>query len=230
MKKSSTDLAKILTDNEVPKPKRPVYGHTRLPSVIVRSKYDPLSVDISVQNGNHAPFILSYSSRVLAQQLTLIERDALAEVDWKELIDLNWNKSVNPIQSWLSFLVERPACHGTELVISRFNLVVNWVKSEILLTRSLEEQAATVARFIHIAYHSRRLQNFSTMMQIVLALSSFAIQRLDKTWASISPQDQSMFQQLENVVSPLRNFQSFAQKSTVLMLLKGAFRFGSIFK
>ena len=35
----------------------------------------------------HLPFILAYDSELLAKQFTLIEKDALLEVDWKELME-----------------------------------------------------------------------------------------------------------------------------------------------
>lgn len=173
---------------------------------IIRSPQDPLSVASSVPHGNHTPFILNFSSSKLTEQFTLIERDALAEIDWKELIELQWNQKLNPIQSWLGYLVERNAT-GVEVVITRFNLMVNWIKSEILLTQLQRERAQTISRFIHVAHHSRRLQNYSTMMQIVLALSSSTIKKLKRTWQNVPLADTEMLESLEQVVSPFRNFQ-----------------------
>lgn len=165
-----------------------------------------LSVDSSVKHGNHTPFILNFTSEILATQFTLIERDALAEIDWKELIEMQWKQKLDPVQSWLVYLVEKNAT-GVEVVISRFNLMVNWIKSEILLTRCLNERVQTVMRFIHIAFHSRRIQNYSTMMQIVLALSSGVIQQLKQTWKGVSAADMAILHSLEEIVVPFRNFQ-----------------------
>lgn len=173
---------------------------------IHRPPQDPLSVASSVPHGNHTPFILNFTSEQLTEQFTLIERDALAEIDWKELIELKWSQKLNPIQSWLGYLVERNA-NGVEVVITRFNLMVNWVKSEILLTRLLKERVLAISRFIHIAHHARRLQNYSTMMQIVLALSSGSIKQLRRTWEKVPQADVDLLENLEKVVSPFRNFQ-----------------------
>jgi hypothetical protein len=173
---------------------------------IQRLPQDPLSVASSVPHGNHTPFILNFTSEQLTEQFTLIERDALAEIDWKELIELKWSQKLNPIQSWLGYLVERNAS-GVEVVITRFNLMVNWVKSEILLTRLLKERVLAISRFIHIAHHARRLQNYSTMMQIVLALSSALIKQLRRTWEKVPQADADLLENLEKVVSPFRNFQ-----------------------
>ncbi|KAA8916263.1 hypothetical protein TRICI_001545 [Trichomonascus ciferrii] len=161
-------------------------------------------------NNNHTPFILNYTSKELSEQLTLIERDALAQVDWKELIELRWpGSNLDPIQNWVTFLSDRRnnRIGGVELVISRFNLVVNWVKSEVLLTWSIQQRVETVSRFIHIAYQCRQnLRNYATMMQIVLALGAPVIQRLKNTWSQIAPIDLKMFQQMEELVLPMGNF------------------------
>lgn len=193
---------------------RPVSGDNDTEIRATRSRLDLLSVASSVQHGNHTPFILNFSSEALVAQLTLIERDALAEVDWKELIDQRWKQNVPSVHSWLGFLAETKTTTalggsggGVEVVVTRFNLTVNWIKSEILLTRSLADRVQTVTRFIHVAAHARRLQNYSTMMQIVLALSSGAIKCLKRTWANISTVDVDTLDRLEKIVMPFRNFQ-----------------------
>lgn len=195
---------------------------------IPRPPQDPLSVASSVPYGNHAPFVLNFSSKRLAEQFTLIERDALSEIDWKELIELNWNQKLTPVQSWLGYLVEGGAT-GVEVVISRFNLMVNWIKSEILLTRVLSERVQAIARFIHVAHQARRLQNYATMMQVVLALSSGCIRRLTKTWKAVLPEDTAMLEALENIVSPFRNFHRLRAEFNSLDTSKGCIPFLAVY-
>ncbi|KAK9371257.1 ras guanine nucleotide exchange factor domain-containing protein [Lipomyces kononenkoae] len=153
----------------------------------------------------HLPFILKYRAIDLAEQFTIIDRDALAEVDWKELIELRWKQDVAPVQDWLS-LVTRKDVRGVELIISRFNLMTSWVTSEILLTRGLAERVRTIVKFIHVAAHTRELQNYSTFMQLTLALASATVQRLRTTWQYIPDEDVALFHRLEELASPLRNF------------------------
>ncbi|KAI1630792.1 hypothetical protein F4809DRAFT_236676 [Biscogniauxia mediterranea] len=153
----------------------------------------------------HLPFILAFDSKVLAQQFTLIEKDALNEVDWKELIDMGWKNSTNDSRSWVDFLRNTDA-RGVEVVIARFNIMVKWAISEVVLTEDLEERARCIIKFIHIAAHCRRIRNFATMSQIVFALTSNEIARLSKTWAMIPPTDQKTMNDLENLVSPTKNF------------------------
>lgn len=210
-----------------PPPPSPTHSFGRA-SLDSRPPEDPLSVHMTLPTGNHTPFILNYSSQELCDQLTLVERDALAEVDWKDLIELKWNQKLVPIQSWLGLLVERNI-RGVEIVISRFNLMVNWVKSEILLTQALKERVQTLCRFIHIAQRSREIQNFATMMQIVLALSSAAISNLSETWAEVPPEEMALFREMEEIISPLRNFSRLRSELNSIDPLRGCIPFVGVY-
>ncbi|KAL0470317.1 hypothetical protein QR685DRAFT_544043 [Neurospora intermedia] len=156
----------------------------------------------------HLPFILAFDSEILAQQFTLIEKDALNEIDWRELIDMRWKNAEQKgcdARSWVSFLRDTDA-HGVEVVIARFNIMVKWAISEIVLTRDIEERARCIIKLIHIAAHCRRFRNFATMAQLTIALMSNEIGRLNKTWAMVPSSDQRTMQELETLMSPTRNF------------------------
>ncbi|WXC66970.1 hypothetical protein SNK03_012740 [Fusarium graminearum] len=154
----------------------------------------------------HLPFILAFDSEILAQQFTLIEKDALNEIDWKELIDMNWKDAAHSdSRSWVDFLRNSDA-HGVEVVIARFNIMVKWAISEIVLTQGLEERVRCLTKFIHIATHCRRYRNFATLGQLTIALSSNEVARLTETWRHVPPQDLKTLQDLEQLVTPMRNF------------------------
>ncbi|ROW10745.1 hypothetical protein VPNG_05064 [Cytospora leucostoma] len=154
----------------------------------------------------HLPFILAFDSEVLAQQFTLIEKDALDEIDWKELIDMQWkNADNNDCRSWVQFLRDADA-RGVEVVIARFNIVVKWAISEIVLTQDIEERARCIIKYIHIAAHCRRYRNFATMSQIAVALTSVEVGRLTKTWKMVPAHDMRTLHELEVLIYPTRNF------------------------
>jgi hypothetical protein len=162
--------------------------------------------EISRKFAVHLPFILAFDSDILAQQFTLIEKDALNEIDWKELIDMGWkNATNNDSRSWVDFLRNTDA-HGVEVVIARFNIMVKWAASEIVLTQDVEERARCIIKFIHIAAHCRRYRNFATMSQITIALTSQEVSRLTKTWVMVPPHDLKTLHELEALVTPTRNF------------------------
>ncbi|KAI1337698.1 ras GEF [Xylariaceae sp. FL0016] len=166
-----------------------------------------LSDDSGSKYSAHLPFILAFDSEILAQQFTLIEKDALNEVDWKELIEMRWKNSNNDSRSWVDFLRNTDA-RGVEVVIARFNIMVKWVISEIVLTQNVEERARCIIKYLHIAAHCRRYRNFATMSQIAIALTSNEIARLSRTWSFLRPSDLKTMAELEALVSPTKNFLS----------------------
>ncbi|KAI0203158.1 hypothetical protein F4808DRAFT_54253 [Astrocystis sublimbata] len=157
------------------------------------------------QSPVHLPFILAFDSEVLAQQFTLIEKDALNEIDWKELIEMKWKDSHNDSRSWVDFLRNTDA-RGVEVVIARFNIMVKWAISEIVLTQELEERARCIIKLLHIAAHCRMYRNFATMSQITIALTSNEVGRLSQTWALVPATDMKTMSDLQTLVSPTRNF------------------------
>lgn len=169
-------------------------------------KYSERERESSLRFSVHLPFTLAFDSEILAQQFTLIEKDALNEIDWKELIDMGWkNATNNDSRSWVDFLRNTDA-HGVEVVIARFNIMVKWACSEIVLTQNIEERARCIIKYIHIAAHCRRYRNFATMSQIAIALTSMEISRLTNTWAMVPPYDMQTLRDLETLISPTRNF------------------------
>lgn len=168
-----------------------------------------LKVEGIMSAGNHMPFISSYDSRSLAEHFTMIENDMLQEIDWRELIELQWNKDLNPVNSWLEIIANDSYYHnnkGVNLVIARFNLMVNWIISEILLTFDQTERINVISRFIHVAYQCYDMQNFATLMQIILALTSEKLNKLRSTWNKLAPGDILTLKNLENLASPVKNF------------------------
>ncbi|KAI5803299.1 hypothetical protein DFH27DRAFT_45372 [Peziza echinospora] len=153
----------------------------------------------------HLPFILAYDSQLLAKQFTLIEKDALNEIDWKELVELRWKQTSTSVRDWVEFLKSRNV-RGVEVIIARFNLMWKWAMSEIVMTRDIDERARTIVKLIHIAAHARKLQNFATMYQITAALLTSNIARLRRTWKLVSGPDMETFKQLEALIQPVRNF------------------------
>ena len=153
----------------------------------------------------HIPFIMAFDASVLAQQFTLIERDALNEINWQDLIDMRWQSSKTETLNWVEYLrFQDPT--GIELVTARFNIVVKWALSEIVLTQNTEERARAVTKYIQMAQHSRAYHNYATMLQITMALTSMDCSRLAKTWDLVPAAEKTALKEMETLISPLRNF------------------------
>ncbi|SMR56375.1 unnamed protein product [Zymoseptoria tritici ST99CH_3D1] len=165
---------------------------------------------------SHMPFVLAFESEVIAEQLTIIEKDALDEVDWKDLISLNWQQSPPTCRNWVDYL-NRETANGIDIVIARFNLVVKWCVSEVVLTELPSERARAITKYIHIASHCHRLHNYASLYQITLGLLSSDLARLKKTWSLVALREKQMLEHLEQLCRPLRNFQSLRAEMETAM-------------
>ncbi|SCU84727.1 LANO_0C02212g1_1 [Lachancea nothofagi CBS 11611] len=154
----------------------------------------------------HVPFILMYDSKSIAEQLTLVEREILNEIDWKDLLDLKVNRKVLSVTSWLQLLLQNVDLSGIDLAIARFNLTVDWIISEIVLTTDNKLRRNTIQKFIHVAEHCKVFQNYNTLMQIVLALSSLVVQSFRDAWRLIEPGDVLTWESLKNIPSLEKNY------------------------
>ncbi|KAK6005143.1 hypothetical protein QM012_007922 [Aureobasidium pullulans] len=159
----------------------------------------------------HTPFILAHTSEALAMQFTIIEKDALDSVDWKDLVNLSWSQEVPSVRDWAQYIHAFPTdvtdVSSIDLIITRFNLVIKWCISSVLLCGTSEERAQCITKFIHIATHSHRnLRNFATTAQITIALLSSDLSRLNTTWSKVAQAEKDALRNLETLVSPMRNF------------------------
>lgn len=159
----------------------------------------------------HLPFILAHDAQVLAEQFTLIEKDALDEIDWRELIELRWTQASPAVTNWVDYLRSEDP-RGVDLVIARFNLVVKWLLSELVLTELHDERVRCIVQYIRIAEHCRRFRNFATMYQITIALLSAECSRLKRTWEQVPAPEMQIFGELEKIVQPIRNFQNLRKE------------------
>jgi hypothetical protein len=173
---------------------------------------------------DHVPFVLACESIVLAQQLTLIETAALSEVDWRDLVEMKWSSACPLVTNWVQFLTHEER-KGIDLVVGRFNLMVKWILSEIVLTRDINERARTIIKFIHTAAHARRICNYATMLQIAIALSSSDCSRLQSTWQLIPMEDKRLFKDMECLIQPVRNFNDLRVEMETANLQEGCIPF-----
>lgn len=176
-------------------------------------------------NSKHVPFILMYDSLSIANQMTLIEREIMMEVDWKDLLDLNMEEKLPIVTSWLQLLVHNEKLSGIDLAVSRFNLTVNWIISEIVMTTDVKLRRNAIQRFIHVAEHCKTFQNYNTLMQIVLALSSIIVQKYTDTWRLIEPGDLLTWEGLKNIGSLDKNYSVLRQLLNSIDPIKGCIPF-----
>ncbi|CCU75506.1 guanine nucleotide exchange factor LTE1 [Blumeria hordei DH14] len=154
----------------------------------------------------HMPFILAHDSDILAQQFTLVEKDALNEIDWKDLIEIQCGNPPSEIRSWVKFLRSKSTPQGIEIIMTRFNLMVKWAVSECILIQNLNKRVDCLVKLIHIADSCRKRRNFATMTQITTALISQDLTELTHTWSFISSSDIQVLEELKTLILPSQNF------------------------
>lgn len=180
---------------------------------------------LAKNHANHVPFILMYESKDVAQQFTLIEREILSEIDWKDLLDIKLLYKGPNLTSWLQLLIQNQEFTGIDLAVARFNLTVDWAISEIVLTTDLKMRRNTIERFIHVAEHCRKLQNFNTMMQIILALNSVVVQKFTEAWRLIEPGDMLLWEDLRKIPALDWNYHALRTMMKTVDPLKGCIPF-----
>lgn len=178
---------------------------------------------VSASSG-HIPWILAYDSELMAEQMTMVEKGALSEIDWSDLVNMRWDNSPTTILNWVDFLAAGDH-KGIDLVITRFNIMVKWVLSEVVLTQNIHERAQTIMKYIHLAAHARRLHNYATMLQITVALTSSDCSRLRRTWDLVHPPERSLLKNMEALTRPLRNFHDLRLEMETADLTEGCIPF-----
>ena len=196
-------------------------GKSRTPNQVDGSVLQPFANKVhQFPPRRHIPFILAFDATVLAQQFTIIERDALNEINWQDLIDMRWQMSRTETLNWVEYLRYQDPT-GIELVTARFNIIVKWTLSEIVLTQNIEERALTIIKYIQIAQIARKIHNYATMLQLTIALTSVDCTKLTKTWDLIPAADKDLLKEMEMLVSPLRNFSNLRQDMETANLENG---------
>ncbi|KAL7330158.1 Guanine nucleotide exchange factor lte1 [Mucor circinelloides] len=95
---------------------------------------------------------------------------------------------------------------GIEKTINRFNAVCQWVSSEIVQTKQLDQRVKLIEKFIRLAKKCKLYCNFSTLIQILLGLQSSSVSRLEKTWPLVNKREIKTLQELSTFTSPTKNW------------------------
>ncbi|KAM0749403.1 ras GEF [Meredithblackwellia eburnea MCA 4105] len=220
-------------------------GNARVPaSKIFSPRVPSMQPTAGPAPPTHRSFILHCRTEVLAQQFCLIERDMFRLLTWQELVGGGWRDPASHhsnVLDWELYIKERRKLEmaakdrgdntpvALQAMIARYNLTSNWVASEIVLTVSVDERAALIAKFIRLAFKCYCQNNFQTMTQIIHGLGVPDIERLKRTWARVPAWEMRKFRGMKTFVSATRNFKHLRAVQNALIADHGpAGQFGAM--
>ncbi|KAI6020504.1 ras guanine nucleotide exchange factor domain-containing protein [Pisolithus marmoratus] len=130
-------------------------------------------------------------------------------------------KSHRDVLDWTQYLKDRARwkaesrfSHKTSALAAvrgRFNLMANFVISEIILTHP-SERHTLVSKFIRIAIKAYSYSNFHTVAAILAGLLSEWVKKaMYRQWHRVGPWEMQIFQKLSQFVTPEDNFKAMHQ-------------------
>jgi len=91
-------------------------------------------------------------------------------------------------------------------------MVSQWVATEIVMSHSIRQRTATIEKLIQIANKCVEMKNFNSFMEILGGLNRGSVRRMKKAWESVSPASLEIFESLNSIVDPRRNFNNYREQ------------------
>jgi hypothetical protein len=128
----------------------------------------------------------------IARQLTLLEYEIYSVINASELLSKAWCDGDGGRK--------QRAPHVTA-ALKRFNDISRWVTISILDAQKVKLCARVMARFIKIAEHLRKLNNYNTLMAVFTGLNNSSVHRLRYTRRELPREQQKTLEELEKLLS-----------------------------
>jgi len=144
------------------------------------------------------PGFLDIHPMEIARQMTIIESNIYRAIQPQECLGLAWSKKQAQEKS-----------PNVLKMINRFNVVSNWVCSEILKQETQKQRVDTLNHFIEIAERCKGLNNFNACMEIISGLGDSSIHRLKNHWTELPKKTQNIYAELKAILSSEQNYKNF---------------------
>ncbi|XP_072176929.1 ral guanine nucleotide dissociation stimulator-like 1 [Diadema setosum] len=161
--------------------------------------------------------IREIDSRLLAEQLTLIEAELFRKVIPQHCLGSIWSR--------------RDKKRGVDPVtviatVNQFNDITMKVMSTILEDRALRPlvRASIITKWIEVAQTCRELKNFSSLKAIISALQSHPIYRLRRAWNMVPKSSLALYEDLASIFHDDNNFEAWRE----IINKEGTAKFASV--
>lgn len=148
------------------------------------------------------PFItidmLTVDIDTFVQQLCIYDERLVKSINPSELTCLGWMKEKKYTQS-----------QNIMNYITFFNSVSSFIVASLVSCRDIKARTSLLERWISIGSLCKSLNNFSSAMVVVTALSSSPVSRLKRTWAALPAKLNKRFQSLCDVLSPMLSYKQY---------------------
>jgi son of sevenless-like protein len=152
------------------------------------------SLDINI-NHNKTFSILNYEKNEILNHLTFLSKNYFYEIDKKELLNSKFSKKNK----------EKDSPNIIKLINNSNNLA-NIIKVNILSEKNIQNIAKIIEKWIIISDLCKKINNFNDCFTINLALNSYMISSLLKTWKKVDETYISLFNEIKEFCSPISNF------------------------
>ncbi|KIJ13685.1 hypothetical protein PAXINDRAFT_13439 [Paxillus involutus ATCC 200175] len=176
----------------------------------------------------HRCWVLSVSADVLVQHFSMIDRELFMGIKPEELVMDDWMscQEVN-VLDWAQYLKDRARWKAESrfsqktsalaVVRGRFNLMTNFVISEIILTPPGDKHTL-VAKFIRIAIKAYSYSNFNTLVAILAGLRSEWVNKaMQRHWNRVGPWEMQIFHKLSQFVNPENDFKAMHEAISAMV-------------
>merc|ERR1712137_766858 len=132
----------------------------------------------------------------IARQLSLIEFSIFEQID-----------------IFSSICTEKPSSPMITRLVKRFNIMSDWLTSEVLSAAKVKRRAAIITHFISIAKCCFDIRNYNAVFEIIAGLDSTAISptRLKKTWKWVKTNRKiyNTYLHLSTFIQPSPNYENY---------------------
>ncbi|XP_064148515.1 son of sevenless homolog 2 isoform X4 [Loxodonta africana] len=168
MKKWVESIAKII------KRKKQAQANGISHNITFESPPPPIEWHISRPGQSETFDLMTLHPIEIARQLTLLESDLYRKVQPSELVGSVWTKEDKEINSPNLLKMIR---HTTNLTL--------WFEKCIVEAENFEERVAVLSRIIEVLQVFQDLNNFNGVLEIVSAVNSVSVYRLDHTFEAL---------------------------------------------